>query len=89
MTETDMDEICKGCLSYERIGKLMIGYSSIRYGECPGYNAKDIGCPCQHCLIKVMCDVVCGSFRKRKMVRRRLVRERVNNGSCIIKEELL
>lgn len=66
MTNRMMDELCKGCLAYERVDKLMPGYSNIRYGECLGYIAEDIGCPCIRCLIKGMCDVICAEFKNRE-----------------------
>jgi hypothetical protein len=64
---TDMDDICKGCLTHERAGlALSKDRPKITYGECPGYNRVGIDCPCIICLIKMMCDKPCMSFKKRK-----------------------
>ena len=66
MSDNIMDKICKGCLSHERVGNIIAIESNprLRYGECPGYVLKDTDCPCQHCLIKAMCDRVCEAFTK-------------------------
>jgi len=67
--EIDMDKICKGCLAYERSNTFlnMKGVlKGVKYGQCPGYVFKDVDCPCQHCLIKAMCDDVCEEFKKSK-----------------------
>ena len=63
--EINMDEICSGCLSHERVGEPVSSIKGgILYGECPGYIGKEIDCPCQHCLIKGMCDDVCEDVKK-------------------------
>jgi hypothetical protein len=61
-----MDKLCRGCLSHERVGEVISSYSALKYGECPGYIMKDINCPCQRCLVKAMCDVICKDFEKTK-----------------------
>jgi len=58
MTDIDMDKICSGCLAYEQYIK-----NPKKYNQCVGYIKKRTDCPCQHCLIKVMCDV-CDEFKK-------------------------
>ncbi len=59
--DVNMDEICKGCLSYERIGT-KVANSGLIHGTCLGYMLGDVNCPCQHCLIKPMCNRVCKAF---------------------------
>jgi hypothetical protein len=49
-----MDKICKGCLIYERHIK-----DPHTYRECNGRIFKDTKCPCQNCLIKMICDTPC------------------------------
>lgn len=61
-----MDKICEGCLSYERAGEVIPERSNLNYGKCPGYIIKDINCPCQHCLIKAMCNITCEDMLKTK-----------------------
>lgn len=46
MTDTDINEICKGCLMHEN-------------GVCSGYKKNTIACPCITCLVKVMCTNSC------------------------------
>ncbi len=60
----DMDKVCKGCLSYERIGTKIVENPEILYGSCPGYNIGDINCPCQYCLVKGMCNNICEDLKK-------------------------
>lgn len=65
------DKICEGCLSYERAGTLItdrvLGMSAEEcYGLCQGYSVKDVDCPCQHCLIKAMCNSVCDLLKERQ-----------------------
>lgn len=61
---TDMDKICSGCFTHERYIKERFGTSIVFYGECTGYIKKDIDCPCQLCLVKIMCNSACGELRK-------------------------
>jgi len=68
MSENIMDELCKGCISYERVNTLMSNFPQITYEDCLGYIIKDINCPCIRCLIKPICDVVCDDFLNRKWV---------------------
>ena len=56
----DMDKICKGCKEYERHIE-----NPERYIECEGYTRKHTNCPCQNCLVKVMCDDVCDKYKKK------------------------
>lgn len=56
--KVDMDKICKGCMEYERYIE-----DSTQYGECEGYARKHVNCPCQNCLIKMMCDNVCDKYK--------------------------
>lgn len=62
--KVDMDKICDGCLTHERHKKERFGTSIMFYGECSGYIRESIECPCQHCLVKGMCDSVCEKLRK-------------------------
>jgi len=62
--DSDMDKICSGCFTHERYIKEKFGTSTMFYSECRGYIKKDIDCPCQLCLVKIMCDSVCGELKK-------------------------
>lgn len=64
MADNIMDKLCEGCLTHERSNERVLS-SSLTYGECPGYVNKDTNCPCQYCLIKMICDSPCGLFKKR------------------------
>ncbi len=57
---TDMDKICTGCLMYEQYIE-----DSENYHECEGYMKKHVDCPCQNCLVKVMCDDVCDKYKEK------------------------
>ncbi len=59
MNNINMDKICKGCTDYE----LYIENPGV-YNKCEGYIRKHINCPCQNCLIKMMCDTVCNKFKE-------------------------
>lgn len=63
MIENIMDDMCKGCLTHERVGE-KIPDRDYRYGECNGYLDKDINCMCKDCLVKGMCDSVCEEYNK-------------------------
>jgi hypothetical protein len=56
----DMDKVCEGCLTHERHIE-----NPDSYEECRGYLMGDTECPCQHCLIKVMCITGCDKVKGR------------------------
>ncbi len=56
----DMVKMCKGCTTYERHIE-----DSENYSQCEGHMKKHVDCPCQNCLIKVMCDDVCEEYREK------------------------
>jgi hypothetical protein len=60
MTNNDMDKLCEGCCIHE----LRLEKSTIRL-QCGGYISKDKNCPCQICLVKMMCVGICDKLRKR------------------------
>jgi hypothetical protein len=53
-----MDELYKGCLTYERHKE-----DPGLYHQCIGRLREDINCPCMTCLIKMMCDTICDKLR--------------------------
>lgn len=67
----DMDEICKGCLTHERVGEKIPGRHT-KYSECFGYLDKDVDCICKDCLIKGMCDITCEEYRENRISYTRL-----------------
>jgi len=56
-----MDKICKGCNSYENY---LIHPN--KYAVCQSYTTQRVKCPCQHCLIKMVCIDACDKFNNRK-----------------------
>lgn len=70
--KADMDNICSGCLTYERSLKIE---NRERVLICGGYKTKDINCPCQYCLIKAMCTIACEKLRKRPWQGLSLIKE--------------
>jgi hypothetical protein len=68
MFKNIMDDMCKGCLTHERVGeKTPDRYSKYaKYAECHGYLDKDVDCICKDCLVKGMCDKVCEEYRKNR-----------------------
>jgi len=57
----NMDNLCEGCLIYEEYKK-----DPINHIQCIGYIVQDIGCPCMHCLLKMMCVTTCKEIEERK-----------------------
>lgn len=55
---TDIDKVCKGCLMYTQYIE-----NPKDHHECEGYTQKHIKCPCQRCLVKMMCDDVCDEYK--------------------------
>ena len=56
-----MDKICKGCNSYENYLN-----DPDRYVICQDYANQRVKCPCQHCLIKMVCIDACDKFKNGK-----------------------
>lgn len=58
---TDMDKICKGCCSYENYLD-----DPKKYVMCQDYTSLRVDCPCQYCLIKMVCVDACDKFINRE-----------------------
>ena len=65
MSDDIMDKLCSGCLIYEQYIK-----NSEHNNVCRGYIAKDTGCPCITCLIKMMCGRACDKLLVREWTKR-------------------
>jgi hypothetical protein len=57
----NMDLLCDGCLIYEQ-HKI----DPVNNVKCIGYIVKDTNCPCQRCLLKMMCITTCEAIEERK-----------------------
>lgn len=54
-------ENCEGCLTHEN----HINYPT-KHFKCTYYDLSDKKCPCQYCLIKMMCSNACDNYAKHK-----------------------
>lgn len=56
---SNMDETCNGCLTYERYIE-----DPELHIDCKAHT-NTTGCPCQHCLVKMVCENPCDEFNRR------------------------
>ena len=61
--KNNIDDRCKGCLMYENYKR-----DPDKYNRCVGNQLRDIGCPCQNCLIKMMCTTTCSEIEERDWI---------------------
>jgi len=63
------DSECYGCLS------LHVPPNAVHQNVCYFYEKRYLGCPCQECLVKGLCDLECQAFREYVEKPKRVIEE--------------